>query len=226
MDTPNLITKLRLPLTIIIVLLLGYYIVTIAVNERLSDLKLQTEVLIAEQATRLSSIAEVTARNGADAITEQIIKDCSLAERNRFDDLLGRLNRGLTSSELNELERLFGRCGSFFSARKAVMVARLQREYEIYKTYVTQLENLSGKSQSDRYNIIEWEQLSSLEVKQSELFSELVRGQDEIITTLLSGKSPTSPEIASILERVQGTQGTLLVTNAQARDVRTSLISL
>lgn len=221
-----MISRLRVPLTIITVLLIGYYIVTLAVNERLSDLQLQTEVLIAEQATRLSSIAEATARNGADAITEQIIKDCSLTERNRFDDLLGRLNRGLSGTELAELERLFGRCGSFYSARKAVMVARLQREYEVYLNYVRQLENLSGQSQSERYNLSGWEQLASLELKQSELFSELVRDQDEIISTLLSGKAPSSPEITSILERVQATQGTLFVTNAQAGEVRSELISL
>ena len=52
-----------------------------------------------------------------------------------FDDLLGRLNDGLSRTQLVELERLFGRCGSFTSDRKSVMVSRLAREIEIYENY-------------------------------------------------------------------------------------------
>lgn len=207
-------------------IILGFVIVNVAVNERLSDLQLQTEVLIAEQKTTLVAIAEATGRNGADSVTERIIRDCTVTERTAFDDLLSRLNRGLQRSELVELERLFGRCGSFFAERKAVMVARLQREFEIYTTFVDQLSNLSGSDMSSRYNVSDWKLLAEYEQKQSDLFNDLVVGQDNIISTLLTGKQATSPEIIEILESVQTTQQTLMVTNAQTGEVRAKLIAL
>lgn len=216
----------KLAVMVVGLLLLGFLLVHVAVNERLSDLQLQTEVLIAEQKTTLVAIAEATARNGADAVTERIIRDCTVTERTTFDDLLSRLNRGLQRSELVELERLFGRCGSFYAERKAVMVARLQREFEIYTTFVSQLSNLSGSDMSTRYNVSDWQLLAEYEQKQSDLFNELVVGQDDIISTLLSGKQTSSPEIVSILETVQGTQQTLMVTNAQINELRAKLIAL
>ena len=135
---------------------LVYFIVSAAVNERLSDLQLETKILISEQETLLASIAEITARNGADKVTEQIIVDCSTTERIRFDELLGSLNRGLNRSELTELERLFGRCGNFFSQRKSVMVSRFQREVEIYETFVLQLSSLSGNDEIGPHNVSGW----------------------------------------------------------------------
>ena len=110
---------------------LVYFVVSAVVNERLADLQLETKVLISDQETLMVSVAEITARNGADAVTENIIRDCSPTERIRFDELLGSLDRGLYRAELVELERLFGRCGNFFAQRKSVMVSRLQREVEL-----------------------------------------------------------------------------------------------
>ena len=92
-------------------------------REKLEDLKSTLEVQITEQRALLSTIAETTARNGADEVTERVITDCALDERAQFDELLGKLDTGLNRTELVILERLFGRCGSFYSERKSVMVA-------------------------------------------------------------------------------------------------------
>ncbi len=203
-----------------------FALVRYIVAERFADLELETQVLITEQAGLLATIAETMARNGADQVTEQIIRDCSVAERTAFDTLLSRLNTGLARSELIELERLFGRCGNFYAERKSVMAARLEREVEIYDMFVKQLANISGTHAADSYSVGTWRELVELERKQSNLFSELVTTQDQIITTLLTGKSATSPEIQVILENAQSIQETLIVTSAQAAEVRASLVSL
>lgn len=204
----------------------AYFIVTAAVNARVTELKLQTQVLIAEQEVLLATIAETTARNGADSVTEVIIKDCSIAERTRFETLLSSLDAGLDRARLVELERLFGRCGNFFAERKAVMVARLAREIEIYETFVAQLSNLSDQDQSETYQVATWRELSELELKQSDLFARLVNTQDQIINALLEGKSPSSEEVSSILQSAREIQETLFVTTQQTSDVRDRLISL
>lgn len=218
--------KIKYALALLLGIALVFFLVSFAVNERLSDLQLETKVLISEQETLLATIAETTARNGADEMTETIIKDCSIAERTRFDELLSTLNSGLNRAQLTELERLFGRCGNFFAERKSVMVSRLQREIEIYETFVNQLSNLSGEDEAIEYKVAEWKNLSELEAKQSDLFSKLVLLQDQIITELLSGSTPDSEEIATILQQVKETQETLVVTKSQATDIRSILVSL
>lgn len=204
----------------------AYVVIMAVVQEKLEDLQSQIKLQISEQETLLATIAETTARNGADTITESIVKDCNMVERTRFDELLGSLDRGLSVTELTELERLFGRCGSFFSERKSVMVARLSREIEVYDAYVSQLAMITSQDDIENYNVSMWQQLAREEQRQSEIFTELVGLQDKIITTLLSGKSVDSPEIIAVLNEVKQAQEALMVANKLATEARAALISL
>jgi hypothetical protein len=204
---------------------LVYFLVNVLTENRFQDLELQTRLLISEQEAVLATIAETTARNGADSVTEKIVKDCSVSERSSFDTLLGQLNNGLSQSQLVELERLFGRCGSFYAERKSVMVSRLAREIEVYESYVNQLSVIQGEDNASEFQITQWNKLAEEEQKQSALFSELVTKQDQIINTLLAGKSASSPEIIEILREVKEIQETLVVINAQVANVRSELVS-
>lgn len=193
---------------------------------RLAGYEQITRVQIADQQTALVAIAEVTGRNGADAVTEAIVRDCTVAERSQFDDLLGRLNNGLSQTDLTTLERLFGRCGAFFSERKSLMAARLLRETEIYKNYVSQLSMLEGTDLSEAFSVAKWETLAKSEQHQSELFAQLVAVQDKIISTLLAGKAATSDEMQLVLQEAKEIQETLQVTNKQASTLRSELVPL
>ena len=222
-------TKSLGPTKIILIAIIGAVIILtipkLFENQRLSELEAETKVTISEQKTVLATIAETTARNGADSVTEKIIIDCPVSERSSFDTLLGNLNNGLTRTQLIELERLFGRCGSFFAERKSVMVARLAREIEVYETFVQQLGIITGDDVNKEFQIEQWNKLAQEEKKQSELFSQLVIKQDKIISTLLDGKSANSPEIIEILREVKEVQETLVVTNQQVSNVRQELVS-
>lgn len=203
-----------------------YFMVTSLVNNRFSEIELNTRIQIADQQAVLSTIAETTARNGADAVTESIVQDCVLSERSRFDELLSQLDKGLNKTELVELERLFGRCASFSSDRKAVMVARFSREIDIYEDYVNQLSAILDEDVTAAFSVASWQALAAEERKQSQLFSKLVGLQDQIISNLLEGKTTASPEIKEILRNVQDVKETLLVANKQAASLREELISL
>jgi len=218
--------KYKLVLMIVVGIVVAYFVIQMVVNERLEDLQSQIKIQISEQETVLATIAETTARNGADAITESVVRDCTVDERGRFDALLGNLDKGLSVSDLTELERLFGRCGSFYAERKSVMVARLTREIEVYDAYVAQLDAVSDADVVNEYKVPTWKNLAAEEQKQSELFSKMVNLQDQIIQTLLSGKQADSEEIAKILQDVSTTQQTLLVANKQAANIRSELVSL
>ena len=225
----NTQTQSKFNLKVVGAFLLGvalvYFLGNMLAENRFQDLELQTRVLISQQEAVLATIAETTARNGADSVTEQIVKDCSVSERSTFDTLLGQLNNGLPQAQLVELERLFGRCGSFYSERKSVMVSRLAREIEVYESYVNQLSTVLGEETAEDFQIPQWNKLAEEEQKQSLLFSQLVTQQDLIINTLLSGKAANSAEITEILREVKEIQETLVVTNQQVANTRAELVS-
>ena len=203
-----------------------YILSAVVVYMRLSSLRDQLSLEIAEQQTLLVALSETTARNGADSVTESIIKDCSQDDRSNFDDLLGRLDKGLSKSELLKLENIFGNCGSFYAQRKALMVSRLGRELEVYSAYVEQLNTLTTIDVSTEYNVEGWKQLVEQEKKQSELFSALVTQQDTIITTLISGTKTDSIEMKTILQEARETQEKLLLENRETAETRATLIPL
>jgi hypothetical protein len=225
----TLITFLVTKKTVIILaalLVIGcYFVVTTIVEARLQSLEAQLVDTINAQKEVLVAIAQTTSRNSNDEATANIVTDCDVTERVRFDDLLGQLDRGLSKEELTELDRLFGRCGEFYSKQKAVMVFRLNREVEAFKTYVNQLQIITGRDVSQEYNVTGWEALASEEEKQSKLFSDLVALQDEIITTLLNGKAANSEEMKGVLREVQEIQETLVVANKQAAALRATVIT-
>ncbi len=219
------LTKKNL-LALIFGAVLLYLLVTVMVDQRLQDHEYNVRLLIADQESTLIAIAETTARNGADAVTESIVQDCNITEREEFDSLLGRLNSGLARSELQTLERLFGRCGSFYSDRKTVMVSRLAREIEVFESYVSLLSLISGKDIAPEMKVAEWQALAAEERQQSELFAQLVRIQDEIITLLLAGESTASPGMEEVLRSARETQEGLLYASKQSQRIRAELIPL
>ena len=203
-----------------------YSLTTFLAREQLEDVRTTIELKIAKQETVLATVAEVTARGGADAVVSSIITDCSSGERGRFDTLLSTLDRGLTASELSELSRLFDRCGSFFAERKAVMVARMKREMEVYREFIDLLGTVTDGSPRERYEVDEWERLVAAEEQQSSFFSELVTLQGAIVTTLESGATADSDEVATLLQEVSQVRDSLAVATVQAAELRSDLNAL
>lgn len=181
------------------------------------------EAQILEQQTLLIEIADSASSGSINELTQDVIRDCAVAERTEFDTLLGRLDSGLSTAELIQLERLFGRCGDFFAERKTIVTSRLAREVEIYERYINQLQSLKTLPATKEYRLEVWKEFVASEKQQATLFSELVTQQDRIIKTLLEGKSPQSEEIKAILSEVSETQGMLIVTSKQSADIRSTL---
>lgn len=206
--------------------ILIYVIVNALVNIRFKELELSARARIADQEKLLVTIAETTTRNGADKVTEAIVIDCSIEDRNQFDSLLDQLNKNLSKPQLVELERLFGRCGGFYSERKSVMVARLSREIEIFVNYVNQLSEISREDQSEKFKVSQWQSLATEEKTQSDEFFRLVNLQDRIIKTLLAGNAADSTQISDILNEVTQVQQNLADAKSKATTIRNELFPL
>jgi succinate dehydrogenase flavin-adding protein (antitoxin of CptAB toxin-antitoxin module) len=218
-------TTYRYVLTVLGSLLL-FYIATVSMTQlRLVELRETIRGHAHVQHELAISVANLVSQNGADEMTAVVIRDCSPTERTEFDTLLGSLDTGLPLTELQELERLFSRCGDFFAQRKALMANRLTREVEVLESYLTQLATLEGDSVLSEYKLASWKQLAEEERKQGEHFLKLVALQGEIINALLEGKSAQSDEIEAILSEVSAVQGILIVANRQATTLRTGLLA-
>jgi hypothetical protein len=181
---------------------------------------------VAEQQAVLNTIAETIARNGADSVTESIVRDCPIVERMRFDTLLGQLDGGLSSTELRELDGLFNSCASFFSDRKSLMSARFSREIEAYEAQVALLNILTAANEPKKAHVAQWKALVVEEQKQSVLFAQLVTAQRQIIDALIDGKSADSDDIVAILTAVNATKEALVYSRQQAEQIRSTVSSL
>lgn len=190
-----------------------------------SNYVLQTKLKIAEQEKTLATIAEVTSRDGADSVVANIIKDCDPTSRARFDLLLGKLSQ-LKGNDLIETQQLFNTCGNFYAQRKAVMVARLQREYEVYKDFIEILSVADKKAITVTYPVADWGTLVDLETKRSQLSTKLVDVQGQIIQELLKKTPIASDKMQSLLSDGQETKGSLLYTSNQIDTLRQKLLNL
>ena len=212
---------------VVALLVLGFlfYGVSSYVNAQQAEYVAQIKILIAQQETTLTSLAGVTDRNGADATVAEIIKDCAVEDRQRFDTLLGNLNV-LPYVQIVEVDQLFDTCGDFFAERKALMTARLSREYEVYADYITLLDIVDSRTESLSYPLNEWSQLVSLELERSNLSSTLVLIQKDIILALLAGVSIESEQMLSEITKAQEVQDTLSYTGVKIDSLREGIMGL
>jgi hypothetical protein len=222
----NYLKKHPNTLVLIFGVLSMYVLVIVIVDKKLHDLENRISVQASKQRALLTAISETTARNDADTVAKSIVQDCTVTERSRFDAQLARLNEGLPKSELDELSRLYDRCGKFFAERKSVMVARLSREIEVYASYVDQLKTVSNKKNVASYQVELWRELAAAEKRQSESFGNLAILQGEIIELLREGKKPSALEVRDTLTEVAKVQQALSAANIEAGGIRKSLVSL
>ena len=195
------------------------------VKNKQADYAAELKLLIAEQAATLVAIAEVTDRDGADAVVSRLVKDCELEDRARFDTLLGRLAQ-LQRAEQVEVQQLFDACGDFYAERKAVMVARLKREYEVYADYITLLSIADTRKDFPSYPTQQWSELVELEQQRSDISTQLVAIQGDLIDALLDGVLVGSAEMIAKITVAQELKDNLGFIGIKIDTLREEIIGL
>ena len=195
------------------------------IKQKQSQIVALTELKIAEQETTLSSIALLTSKDGADSVVENIIKDCSPENRARFDEQLSQLQL-LRGQQLVEMDQLFGACGNFFAERKAVMVARLEREFEVYKNLIEILTVADIRKDQTQYDQDSWEKLVMMEKNRSELSLKLVEIQGDIITALRTNISLSSDSMQNLLVDGQKTKESLVSLSLEIDTLTQEILNL
>ena len=184
----------------------------------------EIENKIESERQKLVSMTEIIGKNQVDEVTESLVRDCSLDNRLKFDNLLSRLE-SLNASELNEIQLLFDGCAGFFALQKSVMTSRMEREYQAYEDFVNLFVTHGGAKSKDAYKLGAWKELVELQKKRSQLATRLVAVQRNIILALQNGASTESEEIQPMLSKARNINEESFVVNQQAGELRSSLIA-
>ena len=147
--------------------------------------------LLQQQEETMASLSYLVDRDEADQTVAELVQDCPLPERQRFDELLSSLSQ-LSRVELTEIDTLFDHCGTFYIDRQKILTMRLQRELAVYQNYIELLKLTDSESESYMKKAAEWQILAELESERSRLATELVSLQEQIIGLLISGQSVRS----------------------------------
>lgn len=221
--TIQLNKKTILKIILVLCIIIGFVFVYIRLHQE--KFVAHTKLKISEQQTTLSSIALLTSKDGADNVVSKIIKDCSPENRALFDEKLSNLPQ-LKGQELVQMEQLFNACGNFFVERKAVMVARLNREYEVYADLIEIISVVGERFDESVYKKTQWEQLVALETKRSDLSSALVDVQGDIIRALKNNVTIASDQMQAELVEAQKTKQSLVAVTLEIDSLLQKILNL
>ena len=182
--------------------------------ENLLETKLETQKQL------LLNLAELTDRNAVDSVSGSLVQDCS--QRKEYESLLGRLDT-LQQKELLKLQSLIENCGSYYPELKAIMVSRMEQEFNDYTELIDVLKVLNSDN-LELYNFSSWEELIELEKKRSDLFKEQVYIQTEIIQLLIQGNSTQSVIVQNQVKEAQRISVLLVSNDNRIDELRSSLI--
>ncbi|MCA9363013.1 hypothetical protein KC851_01715 [Candidatus Kaiserbacteria bacterium] len=225
METSNSKNRtIKIIVLIAVIFLTGYVAVNATVNTRLAKLQNEIDKQMTEQRAVIASLIDDTTSNKVVKTGNIIIRDCTLTERVEYESLMSRLNDGLSQSDLTELDNLLGRCGSYQHEQKLLLLAKLEREIDIYENQLDQMVTVVGNQEVvNDYDLALLRDYINSEKDKAGLAGELVKKQDGIIKALRAGNAPNSPEINTILQEVTEIKETLNVMNLQTEGLREQL---
>ncbi len=173
---------------------------------------------IVQSVTTITELALLTDRNGADVLTEGIIADCP--RRGEFESILQELGTA-SRKDLIAAQQLFESCGAFFSERKALMVAQLEREFASLESYLILLETLRNLT-PEEVALHEWSEVVRLEGERSAFLGEQTLIQGEIIALLIEGGNAT--RINELVRHAHRVNESIGETDTLVDTVRTRLV--
>ena len=163
-------------------------------------------------------LSELTDRNGADEAITGIIPACD--RRAEYESLLVKLAE-LGKKDLLLLQNLFEACGAFDAQRKALMVAKLEREFESYKTFRSLLDEFGEEEAGERMTV--WEDIVIHEKHRSSLLNDLYGIQKSIISELIVGGSPSGERVRTLAGNAQDISELISVYDHRIDAARESL---
>lgn len=179
--------------------------------------------VVTEEERKLSELS-TTLSNSGWYDERPIVSDCSQVKRARFDNLLSRLS-SLSRSELTELDGIFDGCAFYFSTVQSVKVSNLKREVGFYNDQLRTMSVFSPEAEEKLLTITTWDEFVRLAEEQSDLVTELVTIQGEIIDLLIAFNSSESTAVKTLVSRAQEVRENIIFLEQKMGELRTSLLS-
>lgn len=213
--TEHLLLSLNL-LIIAGVFFVGSYIV----HTRLASLETALTTRIAYEEAQLVALEDITNRNGVDESISGIISDCP--RRSTYDDMLSRLG-SLSKVDLITMQQLFESCSPYFPGVKALMVAKLEWEYNSFVADNTLLGGINRASVTP--NLTTWKTIIETEKDRSMLLAEQTDIQGKIILELISGSRPDTVSVVELVAKARTITQSLLERGGRIETLRNELKS-
>jgi hypothetical protein len=170
----------------------------------------------------LVALARQIAVGSRNEVALSIMPDCSLEERQLFDNNLSRLDKGLSAKELDDLDRVFNYCAPVYAIHRSVMTMQLAQTVANFRNLILQRKVL-GKYEDMDADLLLWEQLLLEESKISKLSFDLVTLQKEIIEGLINGLNVDSEEASTLKGRGQAIQVELRASTKRTTELGQAL---
>jgi hypothetical protein len=106
------------------------------------------------------------------------------------------------------------------------MVARFEREFEVYLDFIEVFSLVDKNADERTYNVEGWRKLVEMEKERSVLSTKLVTVQGEIIQKLLDNVTISSEEMQTLLVEGQQTRESLTQLSVQIDVQRQSVLAL
>jgi hypothetical protein len=211
-------------IAVLIVSLIGIYFgVNKIANQRFAVLESQLNSQINAQFVTLEELAKRASRGEVSEKNSEIVTDCSNSERTDFDRLLSLLDKGLKVEEMEQLGILFSSCGDSYAKKRMSMSLELEREVEVLVQLVSLKRTLTEEEELE-VKLSNWKSLVASERKISEVFSELTKIQEQIISDLISKSSGKPADVdQALLQEADKLKVELTISVAEAAKARAIL---
>lgn len=211
-------THIQIALALIIIAL-GVAVGAFVAKERQSDVEKAIRNDLRETQVLMYALAEATDRNGADDDIAALITPC--VRRTEYESLLINLG-SLTKKDLVLLQNLYEECGYIEPTTKALMVAKLEREFKNYEKLL-QLLSMLTTADPIEYKREVWGDIVSREKMRSALLVDLGSIQKEIISALISGATVTSGNVQTFVGNAQDIGQRLIVYDREIDKARAAV---
>lgn len=182
--------------TIVLLIIMHTY-----VNAKQEAYRSISDDVLREQKTRLANMSRAV-DSGSPVTDADIVSDCVVEKRYRFDELLSSLG-DLTLIELRELQGLFGGCAYYYATVQQVGVSALEREVAVYNDQL-RLATVFNKAAVDELDkISKWHELVDHENERSNSYAALVVVQSDIVERLMAGDTINSSAVQTLVAKGQ-----------------------
>lgn len=220
----NFLTKNKIYLVgILCGVLLVFVFSELTVQKRLSNLNQTIDRQNAEHLKELSALATAIGQTTGNDVSNALFPACPSGENSEYENLLSRLDNGLSQAELGRLEVVFANCAGTVAGRRLSLAYQLDYHTQALAD-LAKLEVANKAKSIDLEQLAKWQELSATEQKIGKELSEVTNLQKQIILALKSGLVKESEEVDGLRIEAHNLLAVMAEDIAVAAELRAGLI--